>query len=148
MNKDHQIGKLGEDMAVAFLVKRGFGILDRNYRKKMGEIDIIAQKDNIIHFCEVKSVTRETVPENEENTDKKSLTKEKDTKRQNQGRYRPEDNVHAYKQKKISKVLQLYLLDKFKTTDREWEFSVITVEICERSKIAHVTRIPNIILLS
>ena len=62
------------------------------------------------------------------------------------GKHRPEDNVHLYKQKKLAKTLQLYLLDKFKTTDIAWEFSVICVYIDEVRKTAHVRRIPNIIL--
>ena len=38
------------------LVKHSFKILDRNYRKKWGEIDIVAKKDNILHFIEVKTI--------------------------------------------------------------------------------------------
>ena len=49
-------GNLAEDKAASFLESRGFLILERNfYAKKLGEIDIIASKDNTIHFVEVKS---------------------------------------------------------------------------------------------
>lgn len=48
-------GRRGEDLAVAFLLERGYRILQRNWRKKTGEIDIIADKDGILVFCEVKS---------------------------------------------------------------------------------------------
>ena len=37
-------GRRGEDLAVAFLLERGYRILQRNWRKKTGEIDIIADK--------------------------------------------------------------------------------------------------------
>lgn len=48
-------GKLGEDKAKEFLLKRGFKILDTNFRfSRFGEVDIIAQKSNIIYFVEVK----------------------------------------------------------------------------------------------
>lgn len=54
MNKK-QIGDIGEDEAVKFLeTQKGYIILKRNYRFKRAEIDIIAQKENVIHFIEVK----------------------------------------------------------------------------------------------
>lgn len=49
-------GNLAEDKGVEYLQSIGFRILCRNYyAKKMGEIDIIAQKDGVVHFVEVKS---------------------------------------------------------------------------------------------
>ena len=47
-------GKEAEDKASSFLEANGYMILDRNFHSKFGEIDIIAQKENILHFCEVK----------------------------------------------------------------------------------------------
>lgn len=47
-------GILGEDKACNFLKKQGFEILKRNFHSKFGEIDIIAKKDEILHFIEVK----------------------------------------------------------------------------------------------
>jgi len=48
-------GNLGEDQAVDFLIKKGYKILDRNFRSKFGELDIIAKKRGIIYFVEVKA---------------------------------------------------------------------------------------------
>ncbi len=48
-------GILGEKIAYNYLMKNHFHILERNYRTKMGEIDLIALKDNKISFIEVKS---------------------------------------------------------------------------------------------
>jgi len=49
-------GTLSEDRAINYLQNNGFKIVDRNfYAKKLGEIDIIALKNNILHFIEVKS---------------------------------------------------------------------------------------------
>ncbi len=51
-----QIGKYGEELAQNFLIKKGYKILETNFRySKMAEIDIIAEKNNIIHFIEVKT---------------------------------------------------------------------------------------------
>jgi len=48
-------GNIAEEKAVEFLKKNNFKIIDRNFYTKFGEIDIIAFKDNIFHFIEVKS---------------------------------------------------------------------------------------------
>ncbi len=48
-------GRCGEDLAVVFLLERGYRILHRNWRMKTGEIDIIAEKEGTLVFCEVKS---------------------------------------------------------------------------------------------
>ena len=48
-------GNLGENAACKHLKKNGYKILERNYRKRYGEIDIIAQKDDVYIFVEVKT---------------------------------------------------------------------------------------------
>ena len=48
-------GNIGEDRACAYLREAGFEIVDRNVYSKFGEIDIIAMKDAVLHFVEVKS---------------------------------------------------------------------------------------------
>lgn len=48
------VGSLKEDIAAKYMLDNGFEILEQNYKCKIGEIDIIAKKDNIIRFVEVK----------------------------------------------------------------------------------------------
>ena len=48
-------GNIGEDKAVAFLQSLGYFIIERNFYSRFGEIDIIASKDDVLHFIEVKS---------------------------------------------------------------------------------------------
>lgn len=48
-------GKHGEDVAVEMLKTKGFTVIERNWRNKFGEIDIIAQKDGVLVFVEVKA---------------------------------------------------------------------------------------------
>ena len=48
------MGGRQEDLACRFLAQQGLEILDRNYRVKIGEIDIIAKEDDVICFIEVK----------------------------------------------------------------------------------------------
>ena len=54
-NKQSSVGKIGEDLAASHLEKNDFNILERNYRFGHGEIDIIAEKDNMLIFFEVKT---------------------------------------------------------------------------------------------
>ena len=49
------LGQRGEKEAVAFLIKNGYTIRETNFHSRFGEIDIIAQKDGVLHFIEVKS---------------------------------------------------------------------------------------------
>ncbi len=55
-----KIGKKGEDIAVKFLKNEGYIILDRNYRSKKNEIDIVANDRGTIVFVEVKTTATES----------------------------------------------------------------------------------------
>lgn len=50
-----ELGRFGENAAAYYLEKKGYRIVRRNYRVKGGELDIIAEKDGIIAFVEVKT---------------------------------------------------------------------------------------------
>ena len=53
-----EIGKYGEELAKEFLIKNKYKILEANFHySKIAEIDIIAEKNNILHFVEVKTRT-------------------------------------------------------------------------------------------
>lgn len=54
-SKDQLFGKEGESLAVLYLKKHGYKIIEQNYRTKLGEIDIIAKEKNTLVFVEVKS---------------------------------------------------------------------------------------------
>lgn len=55
MAKHNDLGKAGEELAVAFLQQEGYEILETNWVFQKAEIDIIAQKDNILAVVEVKT---------------------------------------------------------------------------------------------
>jgi putative endonuclease len=57
MAKQHQNGKLSEDIAAQFLIGAGYTILERNWRFSKAEIDIIAKDKEVLVFVEVKSKT-------------------------------------------------------------------------------------------
>jgi putative endonuclease len=50
-----QLGRLGEQLAAEHLIRRGFEIVERNYRTRWGELDIIATDAQALVFCEVKT---------------------------------------------------------------------------------------------
>ena len=58
MAKHNLLGKLGEDAAAEYLIKKGYIIRERNWRLEHLEIDIIAEKGNTIFIVEVKTSTR------------------------------------------------------------------------------------------
>lgn len=55
INKGHALGKSGEEIACEFLLKNKYQIIEKNFRSKLGEIDIIAKDKNEIVFVEVKT---------------------------------------------------------------------------------------------
>ena len=55
MAEHNELGKFGEELAVDFLQKNGYAILETNYTFQKAEIDIIAQKENIVAVVEVKT---------------------------------------------------------------------------------------------
>lgn len=55
MAAHNELGKAGEELAVDFLLKKGFEIVARNFVYQKAEVDIIARKDNILSIIEVKT---------------------------------------------------------------------------------------------
>ncbi len=48
------VGAFKEDLAISYLEENGFEIIERNFKCKIGEIDVIAKKNNVIRFIEIK----------------------------------------------------------------------------------------------
>lgn len=71
---DHlKVGEMGEKLACKYLKKKGYRIISKNYRNKFFEIDIVANKKNVLHFVEVRTKTSEIfgLPEETVNYKKK-----------------------------------------------------------------------------
>ena len=133
-----KIGRIGEDTAARFLVKKGFSVVERNYRKKWGEIDIIAKKDGIFRFVEVKTVSCENI---------RAISSASPSGRQETtDAYRPEDKVHPWKLKRLGRAVQTYLLDR-NVEEAEWQCDLVTVFLDLKSREAKVELLENIMLL-
>ena len=55
MAQHNELGKKGEELAIDFLIKKGYKIRDKNWRYLKAEVDIVAQKENTIVAVEVKT---------------------------------------------------------------------------------------------
>jgi putative endonuclease len=129
-SKSQKIGELGEEVACTFLMKHGFTIQERNYTKKWGEIDIIADKEGKLYFVEVKSVSCVTLP---------------DFKDDNPFAKRPEENMHPWKLKRLSRTIQTYLIHK-RIGNTPWQFDLLLVYLDIENRKARVRTMENIIL--
>ncbi len=131
-SKSQKTGKLGEDVACLFLKKKGFIVKERNYTQKWGEIDIVAEKDKKIYFIEVKSVScsLEDI--------KKDVTRETSF-------FRPEENMHPQKMKRLARTIETYLIHH-KVGNTPWEFNVLLVFLDQKDRKAKVKVLEHIVL--
>ena len=124
------IGNQGELIVANHLKRKGFTVLEMNYLRKWGEIDVIAQMDNKIHFVEVKTVSYETKYDLE-----RAVLR---------GTWRPEENVHASKLKKLSRAVETWLAEH--KWQGDFQIDVAAVRIVPRETFATIKIIDNVIL--
>ena len=128
---NNQTGALGESLVAKFLMERKFTILEQNYTTPGGEIDIIAQRHDIIHFIEVKTVSHETKAELQQAVSR--------------GTWRPEEQVHQKKLTRISRAIESWLLAN-EAAVITWQIDVCAVRMVPREKYATIKYLPNIII--
>lgn len=104
MIENSQIGSIGEMAAADFVAKRGYMVLAKNYRKPYGEIDIIAKKDRVISFIEVK--TSSYYPDSA---------------------FSPEIRVDARKARALKRASEAYLREAKAPDSQKWQIDVISV---------------------
>lgn len=114
-----ELGNLGERIACEYLVKKGFKILGKNYRITFGEIDIIAQYKNILHFVEVKAIAGS-----------------------GNGFY-PEEHVNYKKQRKLQQMAQIYLEKNNYKQDTAYQIDIIGITANQETRNAKLHYFPN-----
>jgi putative endonuclease len=128
VTKKRNFGDFGETIALKFLMKHGFTIVERNYLRPWGEIDLIAKRVDGYHFIEVKSskvsfesvvVTHETV--------------------------RPEDNIHLAKLRRVQKAVMTFCMENSIDEDAV-SIDAVIVRISPDYKKAKVLFMDNIVL--
>lgn len=109
-SQSKRTGTLGEELADKFLRQKGYKIITRNYHIRGGEIDIIAKKDNILLFVEVKTRTNERFG-------------------------LPEEALTHAKRRKLLRAIYHYLADH---PHRQWRCDLITLRLQGgQGKITH-----------
>lgn len=133
-----RIGDTGEEVACKYLINKGFSVIERNYLKPWGEIDIIAQKGGgqtkKLYFIEVKTVTRKTISQGDPLGSKGSPW------------MRPEDNAHPAKLRRLHRAIQTYLLDRKVSGETPWQIDVACVYLDYDTHKARVQMLENVIL--
>ena len=104
-------GKAGEDIAAAYLINRGYVIKARNYKVRGGEIDIVAQKPDVLVFVEVKTARSNSFGA-------------------------PELWVDERKQRRIGLAAERYLYDN-EIEDIDCRFDIITVDLAAQPPHIH-----------
>lgn len=117
-----KIGQTGESLAARFLERKGYRIVERNYRKKWGEIDIIAKKDDVLHFIEVKASAG------------------------NNFEYRPEENVRQWKKFRLSRAIRTYFVERHISENQEFEVDVVALLLDFSKKKARIRLVSNVLL--
>lgn len=105
-NDNLDFGREAEETAAGFLIGSGYKILFRNYKTKLGEIDIIAKDKDVFCFIEVKA----------RRSDKFGL---------------PQEAVSGFKIRQISKSALAFLKDKG-LLDKPARFDVVAIDYCDK----------------
>lgn len=119
------IGRLGEEAVANHLIRKGFTLREKNYRRKWGEIDLVLEKQGTIHFVEVKTVSASvgTAP---------SMSDV----------WLPEENVHPFKLRKLSRAIETWLLEH--RYEGEWQLDVAAVYLDVAARRAQVRFMENV----
>jgi putative endonuclease len=102
MDSRPALGRAGEDAAVAFYVRKGFTVVERNWRCSAGEIDLIVRRGSLLVFCEVKT-------------------------RSNMTRGLPSEAVDRRKQARLRRLAGRWLAER-RPRARDLRFDVVAVE--------------------
>jgi len=117
--KRKAVGDLGEKMAVEYLKKRGYRILETNFRCREGEIDIIAQDKDYLVFVEVRT-------------------------RRGSNFGTPEESITTTKKEKLTSVAFAYL-QTHRNSPHLWRFDMVAVELTKDGQISRIELIENAI---
>ncbi|PIR45255.1 MAG: hypothetical protein COV10_00460 [Candidatus Vogelbacteria bacterium CG10_big_fil_rev_8_21_14_0_10_51_16] len=120
-----KVGDLGEEMATLWLKRKGFKIIARNYRRKWGELDVVARLKDTIHFVEVKSVRRYIGQSGSEDE------------------YEAEENIHPWKLRRLHRIISIFLENE-NLEDLDWQLDVIVVELDDEKQAGRVRYLEDV----
>ena len=146
MGITQKVGSLGAELAVRFLMKRGFKVSDRNYRRPWGELDIVAEKQGRIHFVEVKALSQRIVSSETSPLASRKASLSYIRSKVRKDRFRPEEHMTSEKLKRLGRIIQTYLSEKHVSSETEWEFDVLTVLVDREGKRAKAEFLEDVTL--
>ena len=127
LSRRQRVGNLGEDLAADFLKDNGYQIVERNYRKKWGEIDLIVTKSSGLILKKIEKYV---------------FVEVKTLKRHRQGIF-PEEEVTPWKQKRIIRAAKTFLAEKNISKNIPWQIDVVAIEIDSFSKKPIIRHLEN-----
>jgi len=106
-----ELGRVGEEMAIVFLLQQGYSIVEQNYRNDLGELDVVAYDKDVLCFIEVKT-------------------------RQDDEKGSPFEAITRSKQRKLFHMAQSYLKHKqIKETAARFDVIGIQLDLPEESQV-------------
>lgn len=140
-SKTQKIGEIGEELVVKLLKERQWEVLERNFTRKWGEIDVVAKNKGKIHFIEVKTISDEGLDRFSRETTSPEAGEE-GVSRENKDVFRAEDNVHPWKLKRMAKTVETYLAIKDISEDFQTDLYVVHLDLKDkRSKVRIIENI-------
>ena len=119
------VGQWGEELATKFLEKKDYQIIERNFRRKWGEIDIVAFVPNVPRGTDrLKSLFTGPSSTSFPQGGKVVFV---EVKTMSSEAFRPEENVTPGKQKRLIRTCELYLSSKGADLDSDWQIDVIAI---------------------
>ncbi|MDP3772445.1 MAG: YraN family protein [bacterium] len=116
-------GDVGEEIAVSYLTGKGYKIVERNFLRPYGELDIVASKKGSIIFFEVKTRIE-----------------------QEGSAFLPEQSVNRKKGHRLRKTSQIYLLEHQYRIDQPWQIDILAITLDKITKKARIRHIPNAVM--
>lgn len=135
-----QKGEVGEKIALEYIVNDGFTVIETNYTKKTGEIDIVATKQGILHFIEVKTLFN-NYADNVSHLSGRSEAKADETKP-----YDPWQNVSREKLRRFGRTCELYIIEKGVSHETSWQIDVVAVTVSHETGKSQVQVLWNVII--
>ncbi len=120
MTVKSSIGLYGEQLATEYLTGRGYKILDRNWQKPWGELDVVALKDSVVVIVEVKANSMAG------------------------SNFDPEGRVDWKKMQKTVRTARTWLAYRKYPPEQEWQIDIVSVIFDKASKTAKIKHFKNV----
>ena len=115
-----EFGNWAENHVAQYLQSKGYEVIENNYRKPWGEVDIVAKKEGILIFVEVKA-------------SKDDITG-----------FEPENRVSPEKLRRLMRAIQTYLASKKYSPEQNWQIDIVALTLNQDRGVAKIKHFKNI----